>query len=57
MDLRSLVFTHGQFYIAALWVTLKAGLCILLPPNTTYICNIVYPEILQGLTYFLLIYR
>jgi len=46
VDLRSPVFTHGQFYIAALQVTSKAGLCILLPPNTTYMCNIVYPEIL-----------
>ena len=54
VDLRSLVFTHGLFYIAALQVTLKAGLCVLLPLRTNYICNIVYPEILQGLAYFLL---
>jgi hypothetical protein len=54
VDLRSPVFTHGQFYVAALRVTLKAGLCVLLPPRTNYICNIVYPEILQGLAYFLL---
>jgi hypothetical protein len=54
VDLRSPVFTHGQFYIAASRVTLKAGLYILLPLRTNYTCNIVYPEILQGLAYFLL---
>jgi hypothetical protein len=54
VDLRSPVFTHGQFYVAASRVTSKAGLCVLLPPGTNYICNIVYPEILQGLAYFLL---
>jgi hypothetical protein len=54
VDLRSPVFTHGQFYVAASRVTSKAGLCVLLPPGTNYTCNIVYPEILQGLAYFLL---
>jgi hypothetical protein len=56
VDLRSLVFTHGQFYVAASRVTSKSGLCVLLPPNTTSTCNIVYPEILQGLGYFSLTY-
>ena len=49
VDLRSPVFSHGQFYVAASRVTLKAGLYILLPPNTTKTSNIVYSEILQGL--------
>ena len=50
VDLQTLVFTYGQFYVAASRVTSKAGLSILLPENTSYTSNIVYPEILQGLT-------
>jgi hypothetical protein len=46
VDLRLLVFSYGQFYMAALRVILQAGLYILLPPNIDYISNIVYPEIL-----------
>ena len=49
VDLRSPVFSHGQFYVAALRVTSQAGLCILLPPNINHTSNIVYPEILQCL--------
>jgi ATP-dependent exoDNAse (exonuclease V) alpha subunit len=49
VDLRTPVFTHGQFYVAASRVTSKTGLSILLPSNTDKTANIVYPEILQGL--------
>jgi ATP-dependent exoDNAse (exonuclease V) alpha subunit len=49
VDLRSPVFSHSQFYVAALRVTLQAGLCILLSPDINHTSNIVYPEILQGL--------
>jgi ATP-dependent DNA helicase PIF1 len=41
VDLRSPVFTHGQFYVAASRVTSKAGLCVLLPPNTNKTSNVV----------------
>jgi hypothetical protein len=50
VDLRSPVFSYSQFYIAASQVTSQAGLYILLPPDMNRISNIVYPEILQGLT-------
>jgi hypothetical protein len=46
VDLRSPVFTHGQFYVTASQVTLKAGLVVLLPPDVSQTSNIVYPEIL-----------
>ncbi|PMD63701.1 uncharacterized protein K444DRAFT_715697, partial [Hyaloscypha bicolor E] len=49
VDLRSPVFSYGQFYMAALRVISQAGLCILLPPDINHMSNIVYPEILQGL--------
>jgi hypothetical protein len=35
VDLRSPVFTHGQFYVAASQVTLKAGLVVLLSPDVS----------------------
>ena len=56
VDLRTPVFTHGQFYVAALRVTSKVGLCILLPPDTTKTSNVVYPEILQSIAYFRSLY-
>src|SRR6201999_4515850 len=46
VDLRSPVFTHGQFYVAASRVTSKGDLCVLLPPNTNKTSNVVYPEVL-----------
>ncbi|PMD63935.1 uncharacterized protein K444DRAFT_714829, partial [Hyaloscypha bicolor E] len=46
VDLRSPVFSHGQFYVAALRVTSQVGLCILLSPDINRTSNIVYPEIL-----------
>jgi ATP-dependent DNA helicase PIF1 len=49
VDLRSPVFTHGQFYVAASRVTSKAGLVVLLPPDVSQTSNIVYPEILQNI--------
>jgi hypothetical protein len=49
VDLRSPVFTHGQFYIAASQVTLKAGLVVLFSSNISQTFNIVYLEILQNI--------
>lgn len=51
LDLQSPVFLHGQFYVAMSRVLSTAGLSILLPPDLTKTTNIVWPEILQDLTY------
>jgi ATP-dependent exoDNAse (exonuclease V) alpha subunit len=50
VDLRTPVFSHGQFYVAMSRVSDSTGLHVLLPdkdPKTT--TNIVWPEILQDL--------
>jgi hypothetical protein len=35
VNLQSPVFTHGQFYVTASQVTLKAGLVVFLPFNVS----------------------
>lgn len=49
IDLRTAVFTHGQFYVAASRVTTPQGLYVLLLPDTRATDNVVFPEVLQGL--------
>lgn len=51
VDLRSMVFSHGQFYVAMSRVSNPAGLFVLLPPESRTTYNIVWPEILENLTY------
>ena len=49
LDLRSPVFSHGQFYVAVSRVTSAKGLKVLLPESSDKTANIVYPEVLQDL--------
>ena len=51
VDLRTLVFSHGQFYVAISRVSSVGGLHVLLPSDLDKTTNIVWPEILQDLTY------
>jgi ATP-dependent exoDNAse (exonuclease V) alpha subunit len=50
VDLRYLVFSHGQFYVAASRVSSALGLHILLASNRlTTTENVVYPKVLEDL--------
>ena len=50
IDLRTAVFSHGQFYVAHSRITDVANLTVLLPPNSSgYTQNVVFPEVLDGL--------
>lgn len=51
IDLRSHVFSHGQFYVAVSRVSNPAGLHVLLSTDSNTTTNIVWPEILQNLQY------
>ena len=51
IDLRTAVFCHGQFYVAMSRVSDPVGLYVLLAPDKSTTANIVWPEILQQLTY------
>lgn len=46
VDLRSPVFSHGQFYVAMSRVTDVRGLHVLLPGEGARVMNVVYPEVL-----------
>ena len=48
VDLRTSVFTHGQFYVAMSRVTDVNRLAVLLPEDemSNRVRNIVYPEVL-----------
>lgn len=51
VDLRTPVFSHGQFYVAMSRVSDPSGLHVLLPESSLQTTNIVWPEILEGLNY------
>jgi hypothetical protein len=51
LDLRTPVFTHGQFYVAVSRTSSVEGLSILLPEeNRSRTLNVTYPEVLANLT-------
>jgi ATP-dependent DNA helicase PIF1 len=50
VDLRTPVFTHGQFYVAVSRTSSVEGLSILLPENSnSKTLNVSYPEVLADL--------
>jgi ATP-dependent DNA helicase PIF1 len=50
LDLRTTVFTHGQFYVAISRTSSVEGLSILLPENSgSRTLNITYPEVLANI--------
>lgn len=50
LDLRTPVFTHGQFYVAVSRTSSVEGLAVLLLENSTLeTVNITYPEVLANL--------
>jgi PIF1-like helicase/Helicase len=49
LDLRTPVFSHGQFYVAVSRVRSAKGLSVLLPEGATTTWNVVYPEVLQDI--------
>jgi hypothetical protein len=51
VDLRTPVFSHGQFYVIVSQVSSAADLYVLLPSDFDKTTNIVWPEILQDLAY------
>ena len=51
VDLRTQVFSHGQFYVAVSRVSSAAGLHVLLPEHSEKATSVVWPETLQDLSY------
>jgi hypothetical protein len=51
VDLQAPVFSHGQFYVAVSRVCSAGGLHVLLSPDSDKTENIVWPELLQDLSY------